>query len=110
MCQLAVMQLRQVRLLENRLQGQVVESNASTDTTTTMLPGNSYYLVPWQNPWTCKLAGAAQIVNGAATIPYDPGPLALPPTPPQAYPVNVVELDAPPTSQTATAYVDVSAP
>jgi type II secretory pathway pseudopilin PulG len=111
MCQLAVVQLRQVRALENRLQGQVVQSSSTTGTSQTMLTGQTYYLVPWQNPWTRKVTGAAQIVNGATTIPCDPGMLPLPkPTPPQAYPVNVVELVAPPTSQTVTAYVDVSAP
>ena len=111
MCQLAVVQLRQVRVLEKRLQGQVVQSSTTTGTSQTMLTAQTYYLVPWQNPWTRKVAGAAQIVNGATSIPCDQGPLQPPQNqPPQAYPVNVVELDAPATSQTITAYVDVSSP
>jgi hypothetical protein len=118
MCQLAVVQLRQVRVLEQRLQGQVVQSNAATGTSQIMLSAQSYYLVPWQNPWTRKVAGSAQIVvadavqivNGSPSIPCDPGPLKLPTQPPQSYPVNLVELDAPPVSQTVTAYVEVSAP
>jgi hypothetical protein len=108
-CQLAVMQLRQVRKLEQRLQGQVVQTTRSGGTVT-MLTANTYYLVPWQNPWTRKLAGSAQIVAGSATIPCDPGPLSVPSNPPQAYPVNVIELDAPAGGTSATAYVDISAP
>jgi hypothetical protein len=75
-----------------------------------MLSAQTYYLVPWQNPWTRKVAGAAQIVIGSSSISCDPGPLTLPSHAPQSYPVNLVELDAPPTSQTVTAYLDVSAP
>jgi hypothetical protein len=117
MCQLAVVQLRQVRVMEQRLQGQVVQSNASAGTTKTMLTAQTYYLVPWRNPWTQKLAGSAQIVPGSSTIPSnptipcDPGPLQPPANQnPQSYWVNVVSLEAPPTSQDVTAYVDVSAP
>jgi hypothetical protein len=110
-CQLAVMQLRQVRKLEQRLQGQVVQTTSSGGTVT-MLTANTYYLVPWQNPWTRKLAGSAQIVAGSATIPCDPGLLSFvnPNSPPQAYSVNVIELDAPAGGTSVTAYVDVSAP
>jgi hypothetical protein len=110
MCQLVVVQLRQVRVLERRLQGRVVQTQWSSGTSQTMLTAGTYYLVPWQNPWTRKLAGSAQIVDGSASIPCDPGPPTLPSPAPKSYPVNVVELDAPPTSQDITAYVDVSAP
>src|SRR5262249_10126528 len=65
MCQLAVVQLRQVRTLERRLEAEVVQSSSSGGTSTFMLPGQTYYLVPWQNPWARKVTGAAQIVNGA---------------------------------------------
>ncbi len=125
LCQLVTIQLRQVRILEKRLQGQVVETNAGTGTSTTMLTANTYYLVPWQNPWTRKLSGAAQI-SGSPTISCDPGPrpkhTSMTPSP-----VTVVELDVPLTSQevmvfktgqpptatksssqSITAYVDVS--
>jgi hypothetical protein len=109
LCQLVVMQLRQVRVLEKRLQGQVVQYNWTGSTGQTMLAGQTYYLVPWQNPLTQKLAGSAQIGTSTA-IPCDPGALTLPSLAPQSYSVNVVELDAAAGSQTVTAYVDVSAP
>jgi type II secretory pathway pseudopilin PulG len=109
LCPLVVMQLRQVRQLELRLQGQVVQLNTPTGESRTMLAGKAYYVVPWQNPWTRKLAGSAQIL-GSATSPCDPGPLSVPVPAPTAYPVTIVELDAPPYSQTVTVYADVSAP
>ncbi len=110
LCPLVVMQLRQVRVLEKRLQGQVVQRSWTGSTSTTMLPSQTYYLVPWQNPMTQKLSGAAQVVLGSSTIPCDPGALIVPSSAPLSYSVNVVELDATPGDQTVTAYVDVSAP
>ena len=64
LCPLVVMQLRQVRVLEKRLQGQVVQNSWTGGTSTTMLTAQTYYLVPWQNPMAQKLAGSAQIVPG----------------------------------------------
>jgi type II secretory pathway pseudopilin PulG len=106
---LVVMQLRQVRQLELRLQGQVMQTTTSTGTSQMMLPGQTYYIVPWQNAWAQKLAGSGQILTSAMSA-CDPGPLTVPPPAPIVYPVNVVELDAAPGSQNLTAYVDVSAP
>jgi hypothetical protein len=106
LCSLVVVQLRQVRKLEQRLQGQVVET--STGTSTTMLTANTYYFVPWQNPLTGKLSGAAQLCT-SATNACDPGPLTVP-SMSMPSPVTVVELDASPGSQNVTAYVNVSAP
>lgn len=110
LCPLVVMQLRQVRAMEKRLQGQVVQNSWTGGTSVTMLTSQTYYLVPWQNPLTQKLAGSAQVVAGSSAIPCDPGPLTVPSSAPQSYSVNLVELDATPGSQTVTAYVDVSAP
>jgi type II secretory pathway pseudopilin PulG len=109
LCPLVVMQLRQVRKLELRLEGQVVQTNPATGVCKTMLPGNTYYIVPWTNVWAQKLAGSGQILT-SATSPCDPGYLPLPTSAPQSYPVTIIELDAPPYSQSATAYVDVAAP
>jgi type II secretory pathway pseudopilin PulG len=109
LCPLVVMQLRQVRLLELRLQGQVIETNPVSGQTHTMLPGNTYYIVPWQNPWTQKLAGSAQILR-STTNPCDPGPLSVSSNPPPSFPVTVIELDAAAYSQNLTAYVTVTAP
>jgi type II secretory pathway pseudopilin PulG len=109
LCPFVVMQLRQVRQLERRLQGHVVQTSLKTGVGQTMLQGNTYYIVPWTNIWTRKLTGSGQILT-SATSPCDPGYLSLPSTPPQSYPVTIVELDATSYSQSVTAYVDVSAP
>lgn len=105
LCQLVVTQLRQVRALEKRLQGEVVQTNLSTGTSVTMLAGNTYYLVPWQNLWAQKLTGAAQVVGGATIIGCDPGP-GNPPS--GGASVDLIELDATAGSQDVTAYVDVT--
>jgi type II secretory pathway pseudopilin PulG len=105
LCPLVVMQLRQVRVLEQRLQGQVIQ----TQTGQTMLEANTYYIVPWTNPWTQKLAGSGQIWL-SNTNACDPGPLSVSTPAPAAYPVTVVELDASPYSTSVTAYVDATAP
>jgi type II secretory pathway pseudopilin PulG len=108
-CPLVVMQLRQVRQLELRLEGQVLQTNPATGVSQTMLPGNTYYIVPWTNIWAQKLTGSGQILT-TPTSACDPGYLALPSSPPQSYPVTIIELDAAPYSQSATVYVNVSAP
>jgi type II secretory pathway pseudopilin PulG len=109
LCPLVVMQLRQVRQIELRLQGHVVETSPATGVSTTMLAGTTYYIVPWTNVWTQKATGSGQILT-SATSSCDPGYLPLPSPAPQAYPVTIVELDAAPYSQSVTAYVDVLAP
>lgn len=86
LCPLVVMQLRQVRQLEMRLRGQVIETSRITGVSQAMvimkdgsnLPPATYYLVPWQNPWAQKLTGSAQIVESVSVppIPCDPGPLS----------------------------------
>ena len=74
-----------------------------------MLQGTKYYIVPWTNPWARKLTGSGQILTSPIKS-CDPGSLPLPFPAPQSFPVTIVELDAAPTSQSVTAYVDVSAP
>jgi hypothetical protein len=106
---LVVMQLRQVRQLELRLEGQVVQKSFLTGQSQTMLQGIKYYIVPWTNPLARKLAGSGQILT-SPTNSCDPGALQLPTPAPQYFPVTIVELDATPTSQSVTAYVIVSAP
>ena len=108
-CPLVVMQLRQVRQLELRLEGQVIHTNPTTGVSQTMLPGTTYYIVPWTNVWAQKVTGSGQILT-TATSPCDPGYLTLPSSPPQSFPLTIIELDAAPYSQSATVYVDVSAP
>jgi hypothetical protein len=105
LCRLVVMQLRQVRRLELRLQAQVDNTRSGQ----TMLDGQEHFIVPWKNPWTRKLAGSGQVL-GTNPSACDPGLLTVPSPAPSAYPVTVVELDAASGSQTVTAYVDVSAP
>ena len=90
LCPLVVMQLRQVRQLELRLRGQMVETSRITGVSQTswsimkdgvISPVPVYYIVPWQNPWAQKLAGSAQILPSTtgelSVIPCDPGPLAV---------------------------------
>lgn len=109
LCPLVVMRLRQVRQLELRFQGHVVQTSIVTGQSQTMLQGNQYFLVPWTNPWAQKLSGSAQILSWP-TNSCDPGALPLPFPAPPSFPVTVVELNAAPSSQNVTAYVDVSAP
>jgi hypothetical protein len=109
LCPFVVMQLRQVRVLEERLQGQVERINTATGTGQVMLQAKTYYLVPWQNPWARKIAGSAQVLE-SATNACDPGSLPLPVPPPASFPVIIRTLSAPSGSQSVTVSVDVSAP
>jgi type II secretory pathway pseudopilin PulG len=109
LCPLVVMQLRQVRQLELRFQGQVVQKSFLTGQSQTMLQGSTYYIVPWTNPLAQKLSGSGQILT-SSTNSCDPGALQLPFPAPPSFPVSIVELDAAPTSQSVTAYVQVTAP
>ena len=119
LCPLVVMQLRQVRQLEMRLRGQVTETSRITGVSQPIviksngvtLPTPVYYIVPWKNPWAQKLAGSAQVLPSTTgdlnAIPCDPGQLTVGSTRPQ----NTVSLVGPvtfPTSQSVTAYVDVT--
>jgi type II secretory pathway pseudopilin PulG len=109
LCPFVVIQLRQVRQLELRFQGNVVQTKPGTGTSQTMLQGNTYYIVPWTNVWAQKLAGSSQILTSPSNS-CDPGYLPLPSPTPQSYPVNIIRLDAAPYSQDVTVAVDVSAP
>ena len=86
LCPLVVMQLRQVRQLELRLEGQVVQKSFLTGQSQTMLAGNTYYIVPWTNPLAQKLAGSGQILT-SPTNSCDPGALPLPTPAPPNFPV-----------------------
>jgi type II secretory pathway pseudopilin PulG len=122
LCPLVVMQLRQVRQLELRLQGNVVQTNPVTGASQTMLQGNTYYIVPWTNVWTQKLTGSGQILTSATKLTglgkvvtliknsCDPGYPPLSATPAPTNTVTIHKLDAPPYSQSATVYVDVTSP
>ena len=113
LCPLVVMQIRQVRVLELQLQGQM--TNLRTNQPMVMVdprtwavsPPPTYYIVPWSNLWARKLSGGAPILTSSTNI-GDPGPMEG--TLPAPYPATVVELDAPPSSQSIVAYVDVAAP
>jgi type II secretory pathway pseudopilin PulG len=113
LCPLVVMRLRQVRQLEQRLQGQVYNSRVGeamwTGLGSDQRQGQTYYLVPWQNPWSKKLAGSAPILT-SATNSCDPGSLPNPLSLSTSNTVTIVELDASPGDQTVTAYADVTTP
>jgi hypothetical protein len=100
------MQLRQVRQLELRLQGHVVQTGPGSGVNQTMIQGSTYYVVPWQNAWTQKVTGSGQIIT-AATNSCDPGNSTM-----GSYPITMIELDATAASpsQNVTAYVSVTAP
>jgi type II secretory pathway pseudopilin PulG len=104
-----IMQLRQVRQLELRLQAQVTRSNTSSGSALTIFAGQTYYIVPWTNPWAQKVAGSAQVIT-TSTNPCDPGLLTVGSSATTTYPVNILELNAQPGAQSVTAYVDVFAP
>ena len=120
LCPLVVMQLRQVRMLEMRLRGQVIETSRVTGVSRAMvitsggvtMPTPTYYLVKWKNPWAQKLTGSAQILPSTtgdlSAIPCDPGPLNVGVG---SSVQNTVSLVGPltfPDSQSVTAYVDVT--
>jgi type II secretory pathway pseudopilin PulG len=109
LCPLVVMQLRQVRQLELRLQGNVVQTNPATGASQTMLQGTPYYIVPWTNTWAQKLTGSGQILT-SATNSCDPGYLQVSNSAPQRNQLTIHELDASPGNQNVTVYVDVTAP
>lgn len=109
LCPLVVMQLRQVRVLERRLQGQVTQLDPITGESLTMIEARVYYVVPWRNLWARKLAGSGQILSSIDS-PCDPGPLPVRSPPPPTFPVAIIALDAPPCSEDVTAVVDVMAP
>ncbi len=112
-CPFVVMQLRQVRWLEQQLQGQVFNSRVGeamwTGLGADQRQGQTYYLVPWQNPWAQKLAGSAPILT-SATNSCDPGSLANPLSISASNTVTIVALDASPGNQNVTVYADVSTP
>ncbi len=100
------MQIRQVRVLENRIQGNLRYPDPITGLYTTMyfvqedpntgtynypgLPmGQTYYLVRWTQPWAQKLFGAAQIVNSSPTNPCEPAPLTVQQGQTPTYDVNI---------------------
>jgi hypothetical protein len=122
LCPLVVMQLRQVRMLEMRMRGQVIETSRVTGVSRAMvitsggvtLPTPTYYLLRWKNPWVQKLTGSAQILPSTtgdlSAIPCDPGPL---PVGVGASVQNTVSVVGPltfPNSQSVTAYVDITSP
>jgi hypothetical protein len=110
LCPMVVAQIRLLHQLELRLEAQVVGTSLITGQSQTLMQGSTYYILPWSNPWAQKLTGSAPILT-SPTNPNDPGPLQpAPMASPTAFPVTIVELDAPPYSQSVTAYVDVSAP
>src|SRR5262249_11759386 len=108
-CPLVGIRLRQGRQLEVRLPGGGVPGNVLPGTTPAVLSAQTYYFVTRENPWAEKLTRRAQVL-GSATKSSRPRPPRGPSPAPTSYPVSVVELDAPPCSQSVTAYVDVSAP
>ena len=78
LCPFVVMQLRQLSNLEARLKASAYTYNSVGMATRTVLSNQTYYLVPWNNPWTRKLSTRAQVLT-AARNPGDPA-VSTPPT------------------------------
>jgi hypothetical protein len=126
LCPLVVMQLRQVRQLEKRMQGDVTVTGASqpmvylTETLPpTVLPTPYYYIVPWKSAWAQKLSCSAQIISALPgdpppnVSPFEPLPLPIPSPAPTSYPVTVLSGTVFTTTADTVSYsvyVDVAAP
>jgi Tfp pilus assembly protein PilV len=120
LCPLVVMQLRQVAVLESRIQGQVSRYDTTGGSPKPMMqqfqydPTSgtykmqsqpqtySYYLVPWRKPWAQRLSGAAQVVVGASTSPCEPPTIQGQPS----YQVNIISATASGQVLTATVEID----
>jgi len=77
LCPFAVMQLRQLSNLESRLKAYTYTYNSVGMATRTVLSNQSYYIFPWNNPWTRKLSTRAQVLTTAGNL-NDPA-VATPP-------------------------------
>ena len=65
------MQLRQLGKLESRFKASSYTYNSVGMAPRTVLSNQTYYLVPWNNPWTRKLATRAQVLTAPGN-PNDP--------------------------------------
>lgn len=72
LCPFVVMQLRQLTKLESRLVAYTYTYNSVRMASRTARSNQSYYLVPWNNPWTRKLTARAQLLTTSSN-PGDPG-------------------------------------
>ncbi|MGO9600634.1 MAG: hypothetical protein ACLP7Q_21860 [Isosphaeraceae bacterium] len=72
LCPFVVMQLRQLTKLESRLVAYTYTYNSVGMASRTAQSNQSYYLVPWNNPWTRKLTARAQLLTTSSN-PGDPG-------------------------------------
>ena len=77
LCPFVVMQLRQLGKLESRLKASAYTYNSVGMAARTVLSNQTYYVVPWNNPWTRKLTTRAQVLTTASN-PGDPA-VATPP-------------------------------
>ena len=79
LCPFVVMQLRQLRKLESRLVASTYTYNSIGMAKRTVQSNQSYYLVPWNNPWTRKLTARAQLLTTSSNS-GDPGVTTPPAT------------------------------
>ena len=77
LCPFVVTQLRQLGKLESRLKASSYTYNSVGMATRTVVSDQTYYVVPWNNPWTRKLTTRAQVLT-ASSNPGDPA-VAIPP-------------------------------
>jgi hypothetical protein len=79
LCPFVVMQLRQLRKLESRLKASTYLYTSIGMATRTVQSNQTYYLVPWNNPWARKLTTRAQVLT-ASSNPGDPNVTTPPST------------------------------
>jgi len=66
LCPLVVMQLRQLVKLESRLKASTYVCHNVGMAPQKMQSNQSYYLVPWNNPWARKLTTRAQLLTASS--------------------------------------------
>ena len=71
LCPFVVVQLRQLGKLEARLKASTYTYNSVGMASRTVLSNQTYYLVPWNNPWTRKLTRVLRVLR-ASSNPGDP--------------------------------------
>ena len=77
LCPFVVMQLRQLVKLEKRFQANSYDYNSLGMARTKAASNQTYYVVPWNNPWARKLSTRGQLLTSKSNA-SDPAGLSVP--------------------------------